>query len=69
MRVRLALQVRSVLVRAVVARHQRHASAAMHSSVWAFKPMARMAVGGGPMNTRPASRQACAKSAFSLKNP
>jgi hypothetical protein len=32
-------------------------------------PMARMAAGVGPMNTSPASMQACAKLAFSARNP
>jgi acetyl/propionyl-CoA carboxylase alpha subunit len=44
-------------------------AASMRRLAWALSPMARMADGGGPMNTRPASRQAWAKSAFSLKKP
>ena len=35
----------------------------------AFRPMARMAEGGGPMKTRPASAQAWANSSFSLRKP
>ena len=35
----------------------------------AFSPMALIAEGGGPMKTRPASAQACAKSSFSLRKP
>jgi hypothetical protein len=35
----------------------------------AFSPIALIAEGGGPMNTRPASAQACAKSSFSLRKP
>jgi len=34
-----------------------------------FSPMARMALGGGPIQTRPASITAWAKSAFSDRKP
>jgi hypothetical protein len=34
-----------------------------------FEPIARIAAGGGPTKTRPASAQASAKRAFSDRNP
>ena len=34
-----------------------------------LSPIARIAAGGGPTNTSPASRQACANRAFSARNP
>jgi hypothetical protein len=35
----------------------------------ALSPIAAIASGDGPMNTRPASQQAAAKAAFSARNP
>ena len=34
-----------------------------------LEPIAAIADGGGPTNTRPASAQACAKAAFSDRKP
>jgi hypothetical protein len=41
----------------------------MMSLAPALLPIARIASGEGPMNTKPASRQACAKSSFSARKP
>ena len=44
-------------------------AACISSRAFVFEPIASIALAGGPMNTTPASSQACANGAFSARNP
>jgi hypothetical protein len=44
-------------------------AARIRSRASIFEPIASIAAGGGPIQTIPASRQACAKTAFSARKP